>query len=55
MLEDGDWAEHREELSELCPWLLVHQNQFERHEVNRRLQEYALGNYERPLEQQEIV
>ncbi len=55
MLEDGDWAEHREELSELSPWLLVHQNRFERHEVNRRLQEYALGNYQRPLEQQEIV
>lgn len=55
MLEDGDWAEHREELSELCPWLLVHQNRFGRHEVNRRLQEYALGNYEKLSEQQEIV
>lgn len=55
MLENEDWAEHREELRELCPWLLVHQNRFERHEVNRRLQKYALGNYERHSEQQEIV
>ncbi len=55
MLEDGDWAGHWEELSELSPWLLVHQNRFDRHQVNRRLQQYVLGNYERPLEQQEIV
>lgn len=31
------------------------QNRFGRHEVNRRLQEYALGNYEKLSEQQEIV
>lgn len=55
MVEDGDWAEHRDELSELSPWLLVHQNRFARREVNRRLQQYALSNYERSLEQQEIV
>ncbi len=54
MLEDGDWAEHREELSELSPWLLVHQNRFDRQQVNRRLQQYASGDKTSMLFEQTI-
>jgi hypothetical protein len=54
MLENGDWAEHREQLSELSPWLLVHQNRFDRQQVNRRLQQYASGDKTSMLFEQTI-
>jgi len=46
MLEDGDFAEYREELRELYPWLLVYLNRFNRQKVNQRLQQYAAGDKE---------
>jgi hypothetical protein len=54
MLENGDWAEHREELRELSPWLLVHQNRFDHKQVNRRLQQYASGDKTSMLFEQTI-
>jgi hypothetical protein len=38
MLEDGDFAEYREERRELYPWLLVYLKRFNRQKVNQRLQ-----------------
>jgi len=41
MPEDEDWAEYKEELRQLYPWLLVYLNRFDHHKINQRLLQYA--------------
>ncbi|WP_219888895.1 plasmid pRiA4b ORF-3 family protein [Chroococcidiopsis cubana] len=55
MLESGNFVMDREEADELRTWLLVYLNRFDRHEVNRHLQQYTTGGKEPMLFEQRIV
>jgi len=54
MLKDEAVELDREEASELLTWLSVHQNRFDRPQVNRRLQQYASGDKTSMLFEQTI-
>lgn len=54
MLKDEAVELDREEASELLTWLSVHQNRFDRQQVNRRLQQYASGDKTSMLFEQTI-
>lgn len=54
ILEDKNSEIDREEAAKLQTWLLVYENKFNRHLVNKRLHQYSLQNTESRLFEEKI-